>query len=67
MADVSKVTAFITLRSGGRKEFSEPVGDEKNKCKLALLQKALTKLQKETNDALTELVNLEKASNSHTG
>ena len=61
---MAAATISITLRTGEKKEFSSAVGDEVNSCKLLNLQTALSKLQKQTNDALTEMVNQEKAGQS---
>merc|ERR1711976_639351 len=58
---MASATVTITPSTGEKRVFSEATSDDGGSCKLPVLQKALSKLQKDVNDALTEMVNQEKA------
>merc|ERR1711976_107861 len=58
---MASATVTITPSTGEKRVFSEATSDDGGSCKLPVLQKALSKLQKDVNDALSEMVNQEKA------
>ncbi|XP_013405720.1 mRNA 3'-end-processing protein RNA14 [Lingula anatina] len=60
----ASVTAVLTLKNGTKQEFSFPAGSLEKTVDLKILQESLRNLQKDTNEALTVLVNQEKATNN---
>lgn len=63
---MANVNITLTYKNGEIKQFSAPTGTPQCVCDYKILQESLKKLQEETNQTLTALVNQEKARNGAT-